>query len=1800
MSDRREEKGEKKDRQREASAAEVREHAEATILGMKQALETFKTEIKSATNSASLISKAEALFLKAEQKINGLASITQIDTVKTRFSADLDTLKSNKATKDAVDKKIETSDEEKLQLLEFTFAEQSGEVLKAVTNMDTAIYYTGMEDFDPENINIQDEFGLDFDKDELVAVNAPFTKGIEGQVAFLLEKSLSAKVVDFTIMGDGEVEFMAEEHLEGIGHVVSQMMSPELARLSKKLNLDLDNKIHAPSLINLEEMKEAYQGWKKVKFVVEIEGHGSFRMWKLLSPDLVAKLTGVSEAPETTTPVEEKNPDNEALFKDIESLKKAINFNDVLTEEEKNNLLGNIKPDIDQNALEALGARFFVLAQEKYKNQMQEECDNFIVGYPELKDASEQVLDKYREILLKQTTVFDMKTLFARFKTELQDPSSAGSVDSRDQRRNRSNEPLEFKKSDLGLSAKDIDDILAHNSFSDFYEGLSLAVAHGMWLELGGKKYLASDLRDRAKNFHDGDKKVYLPEAMKNKVLSFIDTGTPPTPEDKSTEQIELIQKASADLGALKAEDYGENADKASELIQRSIDEVQALEKNLNKLLLERKIAEINADLELELEKLQVENPPAKSEQERLKLVDIKPEKIKEILESANVVAQLKDLLLQKEGAGSAGLQQSIVEVLQNYFAEQNLSTEALEALRAMIENLAAETSEQVTRAFASSLEHQAKIDSGWFDKVKQHMSALMGARLATTFAIGIGAAALAPVVAPMLGIAAVGWGTVGLAGGMAAFSRYFGNKIFTRFQKSEKNINKLKSKEEDKIDQRKEALLEENFINVDSLAAVMANTLRINTSEDFRTGQILDSEGNFSEEVAETLKANIQNLLDSDPRYIGLSPEEKTLKAKQLFTVLSMELIQQSRNIFDLDKGKEDPAMIKAMQRLQTVLSGKVEGVDKLKADGVFAKVGKEALQASAAGLVGAGLRVAYTHSAFAASATSALSGALMGWSLGSAEAKHSMQKQYYKDVEEILDLGESMLSSVVSNKNFENKNGEWKQKKFIDLQNKVINAKSVLSLKLGDNYILTDPVLRARAENFIHQFDQYKTLEISINESGNHIYDLDQNQLLKNLQRLINSKNDYSVEEIAKNQEKDQRFTKLLRYSATLTGAAIGGLLGFGLGGSMEAAENNTGVSAQETNTADSLSVASQDSTKVAADSLKQFTENPVDSTATEASDVVNNARTSENSGAGSVVENASGQAAGAVAGTHEVIITKAGTLENVIRTEDGMRGHDSIWSSTKDIVKSDPTKFGYTGDSDDLGSISKFAEIKTAELVNQLEETQGGDLADLVHNGDKVIVSFASGEPVLSFEDSSGIKAGHLPDFTAPAETPIPETIIPATPVAPEVPVASMENFISGKTPYSSEILKSIIDKPVELNTLAEKVFESAAPETQKQFLHDLYPDSFVDGSNKAAVFLHYVENAPDVNVKDLSTVTELDTWVKNFDAQANSDELPGKNWEVRLLTNENGKTFYAMVHEAKKHLFIQDEFVVDDINGHTWSLKEKALENWLQNSGRDLAPLTPDLRPSTETPQAPVAPIEPITETPDTTANEAPELSSEDSARLENIRLEGDKKLDFKYDEAGKVTGFDIKGRMPADLEALKSDFRASLETKLGNLRPDDISVVSQVARRVDLQMDFLNHLVENGQADTPEADFLADRILKNVAEVEKRYGDVFKDIKTEADGKLSFVEAVPANTAVQEAAPTAPVETPVEAPIETEISTGGGANFKILSQMQEGAKFYDTQDNVFTKIDGKIFRYDPLGDPSIEVKNQTQLDNLYKE
>ncbi len=172
---------------------------------------------------------------------------------------------------------------ELFQELETGFAERAGEIFRTVINLETTLSLAELLRADAEALQALGE-------DELVLVEVPAVKGLDGRICFLLEKALTAKVVDFMIMGDGEVEFMPEEHLDGIVEAVNQLISAEFNQLSERLGVGLRCEVQPARLIPAEELRGAFEGWILARFELQIEGQPAFPLVKLYQPELYDRL----------------------------------------------------------------------------------------------------------------------------------------------------------------------------------------------------------------------------------------------------------------------------------------------------------------------------------------------------------------------------------------------------------------------------------------------------------------------------------------------------------------------------------------------------------------------------------------------------------------------------------------------------------------------------------------------------------------------------------------------------------------------------------------------------------------------------------------------------------------------------------------------------------------------------------------------------------------------------------------------------------------------------------------------------------------------------------------------------------------------------------------------------------------------------------------------------------------------------------------------------------------------------------------------------------------------------------------------------------------------------------------------------------------------------------------------------------------------------------------------------------------------------------------------------------------------
>src|SRR3989339_242907 len=1757
--------------------AEARQELVATLESTKAEIERLFNEFKTANqDQLDLIREAEAALAKAMKKIGQLKSIEAVVARKETLVASLENLKSKgQGTTEQL-----SVLEQRLKNAETDFASRSGEIFRKVINLETKVELVGFKTITEENV-------AEFGDEELVDVDVPFVKGLPGQVTFLLEKGFTAKVVDWMIMGDGEVEFMPEEHLDGIVEAVNELMGNELTELSARVGISLRNEVRPAYLETPDNIKKYYLGCHAAKFEVKIDigtrehpKEGSFVMWKLIAPETGQRLSewlgdrpvekpdeepedaNLEQVREAEAPgVAPVGPEAPAVASESPAPERRI----ISIEKCLSHIHGRV--GVDESIIQRYEAEIDTL-----KTKLEGESFGLPISEDDLSAGLQEIMSRFDA---------EVGTNFAVTETGSAEPEVAPVVPV------AATEALDVARILLPNDFKS--NIAQTQSLDDLKEYLRGLAQLEMVVAYGEKRYFFKDLFAALEAWQARGPEPDMPAVLKAKLTEFgsFNDILLATDFEATISGIDSLEALKAYLQSLANErrvlDFGEEKYEADVLFRR----LNGFSRSGNQepampAVLRVKLEELGffGDVPVEPEIPPVEQAPepgAPAEpshepetpaeeadqtqkwfegRDKLKMVDISPEKIKEILGSVDIIAHLKTYLLDAsvdDGRGKNVLQEGIVSVLQDYFATQNLNLSETDnqALQEMISALAGKTSEQIVESFTNSLDYQAQADLGFFDKMKAKLSALTGAQLASTLAVGIGVAALTPILAPLVGVAAVGWGATGIAGGLAVFGRYGVGKIFNNWRSSEKHVAKMSAKEQAQVDKIKSELINyepgvevdgtavgREFINLDSLASVISSTLRTNTSEDFRQGKIFDDEGNLCRETVDILKANIQDLLDNDPRYADLNPEEKDIKAKQLFTTFSMELIQKSRNVLDLGKNVEDPGMIKVMQRLQDLLAGKVSGLDKINTDNA-------AIQLGAAALVGAGLRMAYTHSKVAAATTSALSGALMGWSIGSSFVNKELVGQYYREIDNQLENGEKMLQSIVVNEDVENDGGQWSESKFNALENHVLTIRSLLSLKTdnGDDFI-ADPIIRARAENFIHQFETHKNAQI--NYDSVYAYTLNQVDLLRKLQENVDLRNDQIVERLAKNLKDGSKKDAIFKYLLLAGGATAGVLAGLAFGGRAEAhIKDGVDVNTSTTESIpDTSNVAGQDSLVSPVDSLAQQAASQNETLdgidATHAASI-NPAEAAVTGGGAGAAAQATAEHAGAAGVTAGV---GAQHFEDVIHTEDGGSA-DSIWRSTRDIVKAHPSDFGYHG-TDDAGEIARFAETQTANLVHQLDQAQGGHLADLVHEGDKVSIDFVDSKPVLHFEDSSGLEAGHLSDIHHAAPSAVEHT--PAPEVAPVVPVTpTLENISS--------------------DAFVNKVFESSQ-DVQEKFLHDIDPNHFTGANNKAEIFLKTITESQKIKLEDINSLEELQKHLAAFDRLVDNKSLPGNTWTPRLFSDGQGHEIYALV-KAKGGLFSflgEKQYLVDTTGGKPFSISETGLRNMLENHNVNI-----DASQNVLTENLPVEPkaevIEPSAET--------------------QIVHEGGIDFAGTYSATERANILEHLRGKNIEFENLKTQFAQLARNPEYNKNPNWPKFVDMFKQSLQGHIKGYNDIVAD--LDNPSKHLNA-QIFGNMPKLEAAQMQVDAEIS-----QLAVKSGLRNVTELAQDKLDATWKPTVES-VVPELATSVDTTFEQLSGLKEGAEFHH-DDLVIFKQDGKLFTWDLSEKNLLEVRNQADLDRF---
>ncbi len=293
---------------------------------------------------------------------------------------------------------------------------------------------------------------------------------------------------------------------------------------------------------------------------------------------------------------------------------------------------------------------------------------------------------------------------------------------------------------------------------------------------------------------------------------------------------------------------------------------------------------------------------------------------------------------------------------------------------------------------------------------------------------------------------------------------------------------------------------------------------------------------------------------------------------------------------------------------------------------------------------------------------AMGAAAGAGIGYKVGEWMEKRD-EKKAFAEIVKMIDESEEVVRDI-----------EFPTEEIDKLKKDSVFVKSKLDLGLLDG----DPLLKSRAENFIHQVQK---IELANQEA------------FKKLLESVSDRTDKRAEQVEEDLNRIGSKLKNRRLLATIGGAIIGGAVAWWY-------DEHT--------------------------HKKDVEQKPSSDT---------KAESSKPGGYG-------------VEQPRPPQVTGNPYFEDKIDSTN-LNGSDSIWRSTHQMFEDHAKELGYKGDINDHRALSAWAENQTGNAVQHLNQEQGGNINDLVHNADKVRLSFENGKPHLSFINSSGIEAGHLSD-------------------------------------------------------------------------------------------------------------------------------------------------------------------------------------------------------------------------------------------------------------------------------------------------------------------------------------------------------------------------------------------------------------------------------------------------------------------
>jgi len=148
--------------------------------------------------------------------------------------------------------------------------------------------------------------------EQVVYVSA-LLEGPAGELKFLMEPSTAAFIGDLMMTGDGSAAFSAEEHLDAVRELVSQILGDYTTALSSYLEQRIVLSEVRAALLDLSPSDFAENNWVSSSYKIALEGERL--LLKIMSHSMIHSLVAGSESP---SPQEIKEKKKIAAAPDLE------------------------------------------------------------------------------------------------------------------------------------------------------------------------------------------------------------------------------------------------------------------------------------------------------------------------------------------------------------------------------------------------------------------------------------------------------------------------------------------------------------------------------------------------------------------------------------------------------------------------------------------------------------------------------------------------------------------------------------------------------------------------------------------------------------------------------------------------------------------------------------------------------------------------------------------------------------------------------------------------------------------------------------------------------------------------------------------------------------------------------------------------------------------------------------------------------------------------------------------------------------------------------------------------------------------------------------------------------------------------------------------------------------------------------------------------------------------------------------------------------------------------------------------